>query len=50
MHHDWDPWILYPLIAGTLSLGVHAWVALSRRRATEGEIAREIERLLAEFD
>ena len=45
MHHDWDPWIVYPLLAGTLALAVHAWLAFARSPATEREIAREIERL-----
>jgi hypothetical protein len=45
MHHDWDPWIIYPLIAGTVALGVHAWIVFGRRPATEADVAREIERL-----
>ena len=45
MNHDWDPWIIYPLIAGTLALATHGWVAFGRETATEREIAREIERL-----
>ncbi len=45
MNHDWDPWIIYPLIAGTLALLTHAWIAFGREPATEREIAREIERL-----
>ena len=45
MNHDWDPWIMYPLIAGTLALAVHAWITFGRRPTTEGEITREIERL-----
>ncbi len=48
MNHDWDPWIIYPLIAGTLALATHAWIAFGRGPATEREIAREIERLRAE--
>jgi hypothetical protein len=44
-NHDWDPWIMYPLIAGAIALGIHAWVAFGRRPATELEIAQEIERL-----
>ena len=47
MNHDWDPWIIYPLIAGTLALAVHAWAAFGRRPATEAEIEREVERLTA---
>ena len=45
LNHDWDPWIIYPLIAGTLALATHAWIAFGREPATEGEIAREMERL-----
>ncbi len=45
MNHDWDPWVIYPLIAGTLALLTHAWVAFGREPATESEIRREIERL-----
>ncbi|MFN8185670.1 MAG: 2TM domain-containing protein [Gaiellales bacterium] len=46
--HDWDPWVMYPLIGGTLALAVHAWLAFVRRPLTEGEIEREVERLRAE--
>ena len=45
MHHDWDPWIIYPLIGGTLALATHGWIAFGRQPATEHDIAREIERL-----
>src|SRR5215210_440661 len=48
MNHDWDPWIIYPLIAGTLALAVHAWIAFGRSPATEREIAYEVERLRSE--
>jgi len=44
-NHDWDPWIMYPLIAGTLALAVHWWVAFNRRPVTEAEITREVARL-----
>jgi hypothetical protein len=47
MNHDWDPWIVYPLIAGALAFAVHAWVAFGRRPPTESEIARELEQLSA---
>ena len=45
MNHDWDPWIIYPLIGGTLALATHGWTAFGREPATENEISREIERL-----
>jgi 2TM domain len=45
MNHDWDPWIIYPLIAGTLALVMHAWAAFGTEPVSEGEISREVERL-----
>jgi hypothetical protein len=47
MDHDWDPWIMYPLIAGTLALATHGWIAFRSEPATEREITREMERLRA---
>jgi hypothetical protein len=47
-NHDWDPWIMYPLIAGTLALAVHAWVALGRRPLPEADIRREVGRIQGE--
>jgi hypothetical protein len=44
-NHDWDPWIVYPLILGTLALAIHWWVAFGRRPATEADIRREIDRM-----
>ena len=45
MNHDWDPWIIYPLIAGTRALAVHAWIAFARGPVSDREIADEIDRL-----
>ena len=50
MNHDWDPWIMYPLIAGTLAVATHGWIAFRSEPPTEEEIEREIERFRAEFD
>jgi 2TM domain len=47
MNHDWDPWIIYPLIAGTLAVAVHAWITFGREPMTEAEVEREVERLRA---
>jgi hypothetical protein len=44
-NHDWDPWIVYPLVAGAISVAVHAWIAYGRRAITERELADEIARL-----
>ena len=48
MNHDWDPWIMYPLIAGTLALAIHAWSVFGREPATDDQVRREIERLRTE--
>jgi hypothetical protein len=45
MNHDWDPWIIYPLIAGTLAVVTHGWVAFRSEPTTERDIMREVERL-----
>lgn len=45
MNHDWDPWIMYPLIAGTLAVAVHAWIAFGSAPVTDDDVDREIERL-----
>jgi len=47
-NHDWDPWIIYPLIAGTIALTVHAWTTFGRGPTTEADINREMERLRAD--
>ena len=44
-HHDWDPWIIYPLAAGTLAVLVHAWIAFGQAPTTDDEIAQEVQRL-----
>lgn len=46
--HDWDPWIVYPLVAGTLAVAVHAWLAFAKPPTTEEEIAHEVARLEVE--
>ncbi|HEY6585068.1 MAG TPA: 2TM domain-containing protein [Gaiellaceae bacterium] len=45
MNHDWDPWIIYPVLAGAFAVGLHAWIAFGRRPATDAEIAREVARI-----
>jgi len=42
---DWDPWIVYPLVAIGAYLGVSGWLAYRRRPITEAEVDREMERL-----
>ena len=43
-NHDWDPWIIYPLIAATVFLVVHALAVENARPATEADIERELRR------
>ncbi|MCC6224683.1 MAG: 2TM domain-containing protein [Thermoleophilia bacterium] len=38
--HDWDPWVVYPLIGTTVGLAIHWWATAWRRAPTEREIAR----------
>lgn len=45
MNHDWDRWIMYPLIAGRIAVAVHAWIAFGTEPATEADVRREVERL-----
>ena len=45
MNHDWDPWIVYPLIATTVGLGAHWWRTVGRRAPTEHEVRREMDQL-----
>jgi hypothetical protein len=47
-NHDWDPWVIYPLIGALLALGMHAWVAFRRHDPTELEIEREVNRMTSE--
>ena len=44
-NRDWDPWIIYPLVAIGAYLGVSGWLAYQRRPITEVDIDREMERL-----
>jgi hypothetical protein len=45
MNHDWDPWIIYPVLAGTFALALHAWIAFGRQPTTEDDVTRELERM-----
>jgi hypothetical protein len=44
IHDVWNYWIVYPVIAVALVLGVRAWMVYGHKAITEDEIAREIER------
>jgi hypothetical protein len=44
-NHDWDPWIIYPLIAVVAYLAISAWLAYGRAPLTDADVEREMERL-----
>ena len=44
-NHDWDPWIIYPLIAIAVYLAVSGWMAYRARPITDADVEREMERL-----
>jgi 2TM domain-containing protein len=48
MNRDWDPWVMYPLLAGLVALAVHAWAVYGRTPTSEREVQRELERMRAE--
>jgi hypothetical protein len=44
-NHDWDPWIVYPLIGGSVLLAVDAWQTFRRGPISELDVRREMQRL-----
>ncbi len=44
IHDVWNFWIVYPVGAWLLILGIDAWSVYGRRPISENEIEREIER------
>jgi hypothetical protein len=44
IHHVWNYWIIYPLIAWALFLGARAWFVYGRKPISENDIRREMER------
>ncbi len=45
LNHDWDPWIIYPLIGTTVGVGAHWWTTVGRRAPTEQEVLRKMDEL-----
>jgi 2TM domain len=43
--HEWNNWIIYPVIAVGLAIAVDAWKTYRRKPISEGEIRREMDRL-----
>jgi hypothetical protein len=44
IHHVWNYWIIYPLIALALFLGARSWFVYGRKPISESEIQQEIDR------
>ena len=42
--HDWDPWIVYPVIVAVAAIAIHAWHVFGRRPISEADIRRQIAR------
>lgn len=45
IHHKWNSWIIYPLVALGLAVAIDAWKTYWRKPISESEIRREIDRL-----
>jgi protein-S-isoprenylcysteine O-methyltransferase Ste14 len=45
IHHEWNSWIVYPLIAIALGVAIDAWHTYRNKPITESEIRRQMDRL-----
>lgn len=45
IHHVWNYWIIYPLVAIAVAIAVDAWNTFRRKPISESEIRHEIDRL-----
>ena len=43
--HEWNIWIIYPVLGLGLIVGIDAWTTFGRKPITESEIRREMDRL-----
>ena len=43
--HEWNIWIIYPVLGLGLIFGIDAWNTFGRKPITEREIRREMDRL-----
>jgi 2TM domain len=43
--HEWNSWIIYPILALALGVAIDAWKTYRHKPVTEGEIRREMDRL-----
>jgi protein-S-isoprenylcysteine O-methyltransferase Ste14 len=47
--HLWNIWIVYPVLALGLALAIDAWNTYGRRKVSESEIRREIDRIAGRY-
>jgi protein-S-isoprenylcysteine O-methyltransferase Ste14 len=45
IHHEWNSWIIYPVVALALGVSIDAWHTYRHRPISESEIRREMDRL-----
>ena len=45
IHHEWNSWIIYPIVALGLAVAIDAWKTYRHKPISEGEIRREMDRL-----
>jgi 2TM domain-containing protein len=44
IHHVWNSWIIYPLVAWVFGTAAHAWLVFGHKPISEADIQREMER------
>ena len=45
IHHEWNSWIIYPVVALALGVAIDAWHTYGHKPISESEIRREMDRL-----
>jgi len=45
LYHTWNSWIIYPIFAIALGIGIDAWNTFRRKPISESEIRREMDRI-----
>jgi hypothetical protein len=45
IHHEWNSWIIYPVVALALGVAIDAWHTYRHKPISESEIRREMDRL-----
>jgi len=45
IHHEWNSWIIYPVVALALGVAIDGWHTYRHKPISESEIRREMDRL-----